>query len=203
MIKLAPATELDWQSSDQPSHRSWISLQGTVREQSLLIGDCVEQAKLIDRGRSAYRLAADGSWHRFAPIDGVGSPIASTDQPETWLIDPASSIRAAGLTERFAAEHSLKALGGLSGFLTGNENLLPEGVAAMATIGRVVWTGSANDRKLRRELRVQGWFPETVKCRSVDQDPADLFRRYRDCGDVPVTLWIGRVGKKVYAAVTQ
>ena len=203
IVKLAPATDLDCQSSDQPRHQSWISLQGSVREQSLLVGGSVEKAKLTDGGRSAYRLAADGSWQRFAPTDEVVGSVAAASQPSSWLVDPVSSVRAAGLTQRFAADYALTSLGGLSGFLTSDESELPEEVVAMAVVGRVVWKGSANERKLKRELRAHGWFPETVKCRSVDRDPAEVFRCYRDCGDVPVTLWIGRVGKKVYAAVTQ
>ncbi|KAA1261644.1 hypothetical protein LF1_41990 [Rubripirellula obstinata] len=202
IVKLAPATELDWQPSDRPSHRCWIALQGTVREQALLVGDSVKMAGLVDQQKSAFRMAADGSWHRFAPKNAIDNQVAANDHPGTWLIDPVSSVRAAGLTESFAATHSLGTLGGLSGFLTSSDDDLPDEVSAMATTGRIVWTGSANDRKLRRELRSHGWFPETVKCRGADRDPAEVFRRYRDCGDVPVTLWLGRIGKKVYAAIS-
>jgi hypothetical protein len=203
IIKLAPATVLDWQPADRPTHRCWISLQGTVREQSLLVGDAVDQAGLTGHERSAVRLAADGTWHRFAPVVLNNQSAPTSPKPQVWLIDPVSSIRAAGLTESFAAEYSLEAMGGASGFLTSDAEKLPEDVRRMATFGKVIWTGSAADRKLRRELRAHRWFPETVKCRGVDRDPAALFKRYRDGGEHPVTLWIGRIGKKVYAAITQ
>lgn len=203
IVKLAPATQLDWTPADLPTHRVWIALQGTVREQSLLVGHAVHTAGLPPGLRSAYRLSADGSWHRFvsATVDDVRLDTESS--PKQWLIDPVSSIRAAGLTKAFALVHSLALVGDASGFLTASDDCLPDDVTNMASIGRIVWTGSASDRKLRRELRARGWFPETIKCRGVEQDPAVLFRRYRDCGDTPVTLWMGRAGKKVYAAVSE
>lgn len=202
IVKLAPATELDWQPLSQPIHRCWIALQGTVREQSLLVGDSVAMAGLVDNQKSAYRVAADGTWHRFTSTEKICDHAVAEEHPRTWLIDPVSSIRAAGLTENFAVNHSLGTLGGPSGFLTSTADELPDEVQAMATTGRLIWNGPANDRKLRRELRSHGWFPETVKCRGVDRDPAEVFRRYRDCGEEPVTLWLGRIGKKVYAAIS-
>ena len=202
IVKLAPATELDWHPADRQTHRCWITLQGTVREQSLLVGDAVDQAGVTNQAQSAVRIAADGTWCRFAPTALMDQSLQSNDRVQAWLIDPVSSIRAAGLTETFATEHSLTALGGASGFLTCSADELPDEVHAMATTGKVVWTGSAEDRKLRRELRTHGWFPETIKCRNVDRDPAAMFKKCRDCGDEPVTLWVGRSGKKVYAAIT-
>jgi hypothetical protein len=203
IVKLAPATRLDWSPAEIPTHRVWIALQGTVREQSMLVGDAVQAANLPAGQRSAYRLAADGSWQRFVATADDQTDVPSIASPGQWLIDPVSSIRAAGLTQAFAQTQHLALLGDASGFLTSDRDDLPDQVTAMASVGRIVWTGSAADRKLRKELRAHGWFPETIKCRGVDHDPATLFRRYRDCGETPVTLWIGRAGKKVYAAVSR
>jgi hypothetical protein len=33
-------------------------------------------------------------------------------------------------------------------------------------------------------------------------DPAQLYKRYRACGEQPVTLWIGRDRSGVFAAIT-
>ncbi len=214
IIKLAPATpleacELKVIAQDRPMHRCWISLQGSVREQTILLGDVLAAANVSGHDRSAISMAADGTWHRYLPAH---SPAADGEElkptprvatrPQPWLIDPTSAIRAAGLTESFAAEHSLSTLGGPAGFLTSDQQDLNPEIQMMANIGRVLWIGSPQDRKLRRQFRQEGWFPQTIKCRSTGHDPAEMFRRYRDCGDQPVTLWLGRIGKKVYAAVT-
>ena len=73
----------------------------------------------------------------------------------------------------------------------------------MAVIGEVLWSGSCDDRKLRKELRRRGAYPAVIKVRGTDHDPAQLSKRYRKCGDQPVALWIGRTGSGAYAALTQ
>ena len=215
LVKLAPATELatadiDDLQATRPVHRCWIALQGNVREQTLLVGDTVDRAKVSSATRSAISMSADGTWHRFLPSNDADEPdhdnrdgkLNLAHKPLAWMIDPVSSIRAAGLTKSFANQNSLDALGGANGFLTCDHPSLPDHVSALATIGCVQWIGSADDRKLRRELRSHNWFPQTIKCRATGHDPAELFRRYRQCGDIPVTLWIGRIGRKVYAVLT-
>ncbi|QDT07251.1 hypothetical protein K227x_56770 [Rubripirellula lacrimiformis] len=239
IIKLAPvaaggpnssltATMASW-------HRSWISLSGSVREQSLICGDAIDQADLPDNGRSAYRVRHDGSWVRFvAHADEVVDLPEQTAQlwktdtnPGGYMIDPDASIRAAGLTIAYANRHGIRLLGKPSGFLTCDDPPKADesatstspppddanrdsvngaganlAVPNLAVVGQVVWSGSADDRKLRRELRSRNMYPETIKVRGTDHDPNMLSRRYRSTGDTPVTLWIGRSGGRVYAAIT-
>ena len=205
IVKLAPATQLAEAEQAEGSHRCWISLSGSVREQTLITGDAIELTGFRPASCSAISMSADGNWHRFEPrhlLTNDECRFEITGKPGRWMIDPDAAVRAALLTASFAADHRLSVLGQLSGFLTSDESELPIEVQQMAITGRVHWIGSADDRKLRRELRARDWFPQTIKCRGVSLDPAQLFRRYRDCGSTAVTLWIGKHGKRVYAAIT-
>jgi hypothetical protein len=205
VVKLAPATRIA-DTGPGAAHRCWISLQRSVREQSWLLGEAIERAGVESGSRSAVSLDATGAASWFAPSrDEISSGSGDTVvKPQSMLIDPDPSIRAAGLSETFARQHGFQHLGSPSGFLT-CENIdraRPQRVA-MAVIGNVVWTGACDDRKLRRELRLRGFYPETVKVRGTDHDPAKLVKRYRACGEQPITLWIGRAGDRVYAAFTR
>lgn len=205
VVKLAPATQLD-ELPAATTHRCWISLQGSVREQSLLVGEAIERAGLSDRSKSAIALDASGAAVRFAPNSeelDVEPGSRSASKPQTLLVDPDAAIRAAGLCESFAARHALQWLGSPAGFLTCEDADRIDQIAEMAVVGRVLWTGACDDRKLRRELRQRGFYPQTVKVRGTDHDPAKLVKRYRVCGEQPITIWIGRAGQRVYAAFTE
>ena len=67
----------------------------------------------------------------------------------------------------------------------------------------VIWSGSCDDRKLRRELRQRDFHPAVIKVRGTDHNPEQLTRKYRKCGEQPVCLWIGRGKDRVVAAITQ
>jgi hypothetical protein len=210
VVKLAPAAEIETAVLGQ-THRCWISLCGSVREQSLLCGDVIGHAGLTPDTRSAVSLTSSGSASWFAPAvdDLVNDPTASlqTDfaaEDLSVLVDPDASIRAAGLTKAFARQHGLKLLGEPAGFLTCKDPPSPKSpLGRMATVGNVIWLGPSDDRRLRREFRSRGAFPDVVKVRGTDHDPAELARRYRKCGSRPVTLWIGRTPDRVFAAMTK
>lgn len=208
IVKLAPAADVPTDSIPAP-HRVWISLAGSVREQTLVCGDAIDYVTTDCTGAGieahhAYRVSADGSHRCFGAsrhdIDhGTHANVA--DGPRSTLVDPDAAVRAAGLTESFARRHGLSMLNGPTGFLTGDDD--DAAVGEMAVVGRILWHGSADDRKLRRQLRTMNARVETVKVRGTDHDPAKLTRRYRDTGEQLVTLWIGRCGGKVFAAITQ
>ncbi len=202
VVKLAPAARVE---STYPgdTHRCWISLSGTVREQSLLVGHAVACSGRTPQARSAVRLSADGNASWFEPtLDEIGLVKAAiAGKPSALLIDPDASIRAAGLTEAYAAQNRFSVLGKPSGFLT-SDAAGPSANDDLAVVGKVIWSGACDDRKLRREFRSRGVFPASVKVRGTDHDPAVLVRRYRQCGDQPVTLWIGRTLDRVFAAIT-
>ena len=95
VVKLAPAAKLD--AADAPgSHRCWVSLGGSVREQSLLSGAAVDLTGLTAGARSAVSLATDGSASWFMPsvddLAATGPDIC--DKPLSVLVDPNASIRA-------------------------------------------------------------------------------------------------------------
>ncbi len=201
VVKLAPAATFRYCNLPS-SHRCWISLQGSVREQSLLCGRAINRASLTADGRSAVSIGADGHASWFRPVVAPTPPIIrSVDQPMQFLMDPDAAIRAANLTETFAQEFGLRFLDHAAGFLTGDETT-PQ-LESLATTGPVIWSGACDDRKLRRELRSRNIYPETIKVRGTDHDPAVLSKRYRKCGETPVILWIGRKGKRVFAAITE
>jgi hypothetical protein len=186
-------------------HRCWIALSGSVREQSLLWGSVIDRAGRVRGQRSAVVMRADESFCWFAPEEGIESatPRGCTQTPLV-LVDPSPAIRAAGLTEAFANQFELGLLSGPSGFLAAENDsaLSHSSLESLGVIGTVRWWGSCDDRKLRKAFRAMGVFPQTIKVRGTDHDPALLVKRYRQCGDQPVTLWIGRHGSRVFAAIT-
>ena len=205
VVKLAPAANIDL-ADIAGTHRCWISLGGTVREQSLLCGSATESSGLQPGVRSAVALTSDGSACWFVPgnkndLEESGADVRA--RPMGVLIDPDAAIRAAGLTEAFARQHALTILGSPSGYLTSDASPLAKSASTMAVVGDVIWSGSCDDRKLRKELRSRDVYPSVIKVRGTDHNPAVLSKRYRKCGDQPVTLWIGRTSEGVFAAITQ
>ncbi len=205
IVKLAPAAQVKDRSEilDRRNlHRLWISLGGTVREQSLLFGAAIDAAGVTPGGVSAVKMKPNGSFYTFAAENDHHENASEIAAPQTYLVDPDSAIRAAGLTETLASRYGLSVLGGPAGFLSA-ETIDTCALADLCTIGRVLWYGSADDRKIRRELRCRDFYPATIKVRGSDHDPNILTKRYRKCGARPTTMWIGRAGGTVYAAFTE
>ena len=150
VVKLAPAAQLDATISER-TQRAWTSLQGSVREQSVLYGEAMQG----DAGtRIAISLAYDGTAERFAaPL--VDQRPKRVEAPGMYLVDPDAAIRASGLTETFAVTHDLATMAGPAGFLTCDQLPTAAGLMNMAVVQRVLWKGTCDDRKLRRELRAQ------------------------------------------------
>ncbi|MEO1530203.1 MAG: class I SAM-dependent methyltransferase [Planctomycetota bacterium] len=198
LVKLAPAAEL----RDHPDHlRVWTSLSGSVREQSLATGTVAARARELHAIHAdSTRAAVVINNQAVATFDSGDHDhrCECTDRPGEFMVDPDAAIRAAGLTSAFAHHFGLRSIGEPSGFLTGDS----ANVEALATCERVLWHGSCDDRKLRRTLRELNAFPKRVKTRAVSHDANQLERRYRTCGERPMSLWIGRVGKRNYAALT-
>jgi SAM-dependent methyltransferase len=200
VVKLAPAAWFD-DHSLPASHRCWISLRGSVREQSVLCGEALTEAHVTTGTRSAVALRSDGTHRWFRPTsDSDVGAAATVDQPGRFLVDPDAAIRAAELTAAFATDFGCQLLHRPTDFLTVDE--LTADIAALAVTGEVIWSGACDDRKLRREFRGRNLYPQTIKVRGSDHDPAKLAKRYRNCGEMPITLWIGRTAKRVFAAMT-
>ena len=203
VIKLAPGTDLpDCEAEDAALHRTWISLRGSVREQSVVYGRLLDSIAPQQQlpARSAIVVHSDATYCRYIPSIPIQSSVNSQPKALGWMVDPDAAIRAAGLTETFASEFGISAIGHPSGFLTTNE--IGDQVQRLGVAEPVVWSGSADDRKIRRELRARNAYPKKIKVRGASHDPNVLTSRYRKCGDNPVSLWIGRHGKKVYAVMT-
>ncbi len=198
VVKLAPAAIVESSQLAVASHRTWISLRGSVREQSLLVGKAMELADLPPDTLSAIVVRGDATFDRFVAQED-GARVSTVDGPSQWIIDPDAAIRAGGLTDSFALRHGMNAIGAPSGFLTSSHDVSS---LAMATVGRIEWSGSSDERKLKREMRSHGVYAAVVKLRGVQRDPEKNIRATRNCGDRPVTLWMGAVGKKVYAVWT-
>lgn len=200
IVKLAPAAEIDCEGLP-PTHRTWISLKGSVREQSLLFGDVASRFANQAADRSAIMLDRAGKACRYLPSVATEPKAEIETKPAAMMVDPDAAIRASGLTDCFAREHGLSVLGLPSGFLTGSADANTDHRHAICE--EVMWTGSPDDRKLRRELRARDAYPVRIKVRGASFDPAAMQKKYRSCGDTPVTLWVGRVGKRHYAAITK
>jgi len=198
-IKLAPAAAPNIEALPA-THRCWISLTGSVREQALLCGGVLSNSELPVSGRSAAAVRSDGTAHWFiANPELVTKRAPITNRPMTWIVDPDAAIRAAGLTEAYAVTNQLSVLGRASGFLTGAN---PPACDQMGVSAEVLWSGSCDDRKIRRELRQRDLYPAVIKVRGTDHSPEKLTRKYRQCGQQPICLWIGRGKERVFAAFT-
>lgn len=205
IVKLAPAAEI---ADRAQRHRIWISLSGSVREQTLLANSSIDRASadlgltLNEAGRSAVVVNRDGRVSHFpgemANSSARASSAAWTKKPMMYMVDPDAAIRAAGLTESFAVKNGLQMLGGPAGFLTGEVSVDSD----LAICEPVIWSGACDDRKLRKTLRSMDSYPWRVKTRGVSQNPNVLEKRYRQCGQRPVTLWIGKGNKRQYAVMT-
>lgn len=199
-VKLAPAAEPEL-TDCPPTHRCWISVAGSVREQSLLSGEAMSFSGLAPQLRSAIVARSDGGFQIFAPqIPSDNGVIDSVGTPLEWLVDPDAAIRAAGLSVSFGFTHGLRPLGRPSGFFTADD---PPDVGHLAQVAKVIWAGSCDDRKLRREMRSRNVYPDVIKVRGTDHQPEVLRKKYRKCGDTPVQLWIGRGPDRVYAALAE
>ena len=205
-IKLAPAAHV--LKTPDTHHQMWISLSGSVREQSLITGAILQKFAAstgleIESGcRSAVMIKSDGQHCLYqGSVDEHAEEATGVGE---IMVDPDAAIRAAGLTEAFASDFGLQVLGGPAGFLTGTEfRANHRRLEDLGICEQVVWSGACDDRKIRRELRAQNAFPVRVKTRGVKENANQLEKKLRNCGDDPVTLWIGRRGKKQFAVFTK
>jgi hypothetical protein len=200
IVKLAPAAKVELAGLGL-THRVWISLNGSVREQSLLCGNMSAPLAASVSSRSAVVLRRDGAAASYLPQCDTTAAAQESQMPLQFMIDPDAAIRAAGLTAAFANQYQLSTLGGPAGFLTGSAaHAVPDGLAIAEP---VIWVGASDDRNLRRELRRRNCYPQRIKKRGVDLDPARLQQRLRQCGEQPASLWIGRTGNRQYAVLTK
>jgi len=193
IVKLAPAAQLDQENDSNfgqalvaENHRQWISLDGSVREQSLLCGSCIDAAGVVPGGRSAVRVWPDGRRECFAIDSGdalrlsqLDRSLASIAEVPAYLIDVDPAVRAAGLSSSIAATRGWSALGGPSGFFGSGTQPADR---SLAQVFETVWSGPADLKRIKRCVRDQGLWVESVKVRGTGQDPAAWTKTLR--GDI-------------------
>lgn len=207
LVKLAPATQLPG-TAEADIHRTWIAAGGSVREQTVIAGGVLDdpwiRAQAMVMGGSSAISIRNGVASVFAPKADVNLDVAVAEvEVGQWIVDPDTAIRAAGLTAAFATATCSQLLGGPSGFLTCDD---PAGLAPwleMMQVARVIDVVGCDDRKLRRWFRAHDGYPDVIKVRGGDMDPAVMRRHMKGCGTIPMGLWIGRQGKRTYAAITE
>lgn len=211
IVKLAPATQLP-ATQTEAAHQTWVSSGGSVREQTLLTGDVLNQPWPSDHGlrpggRSAIMLRHDGEVVFAPPRLAESFPrdrqVAAADSVRRWIIDPDAAIRAAGLTLTLAEQFSLRCLGGPAGFLTTDADELPQELRLLAVCGDVTGVLTARPRRWKEYFRDQNAHVDAVKVRGGDYDPPQIIRQLRACGDDPRSMWIVRVGSSVACVVTK
>ena len=199
IIKLAPAASIDALHASQ-NHRHWISLQGSVREQSLLCGASMDVAGLFPGGCSAVRLFRDGRRELFAATtDSRDHQTLSTTQPLSYMFDFDPAVRAAGLSAMLGSDRELACLGEASGFFT--SDTLPDN-RSMTQCFECVWTGPADVKQLRKVVGKLELSVDVVKVRGTDHDPVKLQNTLRSkLPGKSTTLLIGRSTTGIYAAL--
>ncbi len=198
IVKLAPAAEL---SDDEsvPCHRQWISYAGSVREQTVLYGDCISAAYVTTGTRSALRLLKDGRrevFQELTPHSSVES--ARAPSPRRYIIDFDPAVRAAGLSSAFAERHGLKSLGDPSGFFTTDN--VPHDSLLMQCF-ECLWFGPADQKQIRKHVLGNRLQVQVVRVRGSDHDPAKLQRQLGVCNGTAVSLLIGRNANQTYAVL--
>ena len=225
IVKLAPASQIDKIHSTR-HHRQWISFAGSVREQSLICGTCIDIAGLTRGGCSAVRLFRDGQSEVYAPLNRCesGSRLQIAAMPLRYVVDIDPAVRAAGLSASLAMDRELACLGDASGFFTTDQvpsgqvpsdrvasELIPseqvssgEGLhdRGMMQVFECFWSGPADIKQLRKAVRDLSLSVNVVKVRGTGHDPAILQStlRTKESGK-PATLLIGRSGMGVYAVL--
>ena len=195
VCKLAPATPTP--RPPVPHHAAWIARGMKVREQTLLTGDAIP-ASVKRCERSAWTIR-HGAASVFA--DDPRNDFDGASEPRAYLVDPPAAVRAAGLTEAFGAAYGLAALGGPAGFWT-TDDVTTLAERSDTQYAAVRWTGGMDDRKLRRSIRRLAVGIDNAKVRGGGESPETLVRRYAEPGAPAATLWIGVVGRRRFAAVT-
>lgn len=219
IVKLAPAAQLDQdRQSDRASvlvaenHRQWVSLDGSVREQSLLCGNCISVAGVAPGGRSAIRVWTGGRRECFAIPAAEASRLAELDRSlesvtevTPYLIDVDPAVRAAGLSSSIAAARGWASLGGPSGFF-GCDRLPAD--RTLSQVFQTIWSGPADLKRIKRWVRDNSIWVESVKVRSTGQDPVVWTKSLRsgiERTDSSVAVcFIGRLSHEVnFAAVAK
>jgi hypothetical protein len=219
IVKLAPAAPLDSEPESGAvdrlvagAHRQWISLDGSVREQALLIGECVSWAGVVVGGRSAVRVWPDGRRECFAIDAAQAARLNELDQSlemrtevPTFIIDIDPAVRAAGLSSSIALARNWATLGGPSGFLC--SDVLPPD-RTLAQVFETIWSGPPDLKRLKRHVRDRRLWVECVKVRGTGQDPQAWTRTLRSgisrdqC--TTAVLFLGRLStNQSYAALAQ
>ncbi|MGV3485279.1 MAG: hypothetical protein ACO1RT_12740 [Planctomycetaceae bacterium] len=201
LVKLAPAAVLNETVSDR-YHRQWISLAGTVREQMILGGECLDAAGLRPGTRSAVRLMKDGSQAIFkTDCRNLDQYCNSVPSPLNYIVDIDPGVRAAGLSAAFAESHNLFCLGDPSGFFTSDS--LPAASPLMQRF-ECLWSGPADKKLIRKQIASRGLRVQVAKVRGTDHDPARFLKSLNlpqaGAGQDAVVL-LGRNGNAVYAVL--
>jgi len=201
IVKFAPAAELN-PVYCKVMHRSWISFAGSVREQTLLAGECLEIANLRAGTRSAVKLFRDARPQSFV-ANAIESDFELTiaTEPMRYVIDIDPAVRAAGLSVTFAVQNGLQCLGEPSGFFT-TDSLPIE--RSMMQCFEILWSGPIDLKQIRRHCTQASLLVRTVKVRGTDHDPVAVSKFLNAKQMVTsdeATLLLGRSGKKIYAAV--
>lgn len=203
IVKLAPAAELD-EAISANFHRQWISFAGSVREQTLLAGECIDHASLQCGYRSAVRLKRDGSRQMFATTDAAHDvDVKSVGSPMRFIFDLDPAVRASGLSLAFASANNLHCLGEPSGFFTRDQ---PIGAESLMQCYEVFWTGPADMKQIRKQIKQQSIQLQSIKVRSTDHDPAAMMRKlavHPSDANLSATLLLSRTREGAYAVLAK
>ncbi len=200
IAKLAPAATLP-EPFAQRVHRQWISLDGSVREQTLLSESLASIQTLRPGTRSAVRIFRDGRVECFRPDGYLCQKVPTANEPLTYVFDVDPAIRAANLSEACAAEQGWQLLGPPSGFFTSDE--VPSRWELIQAFS-VLWSGPADTKTIKRELIRLGCRLAAVKVRGTDHDPVRLLKELSTPASTTnpaITLLIGRSNLGVYAVM--
>ena len=176
IVKLAPAAVLP-QGWEHATRREWISSHGECRQQ--LVWFCQQdqatrRATTMSGPSGSFVFEVDESTLESTHCDVGGRPDSE------WLFDLDPAVRAAGLSESFAATTSLQSIGSPAGFFSANSGAFQ--LASLAPYGKLVqcfqvqWAGKWRESLVAKALEHLGTSQLEIKVRGLDLNP-DVVRK--------------------------
>lgn len=174
-IKLAPVADIppDWRG---PAEREWVSRGGQCRQQVAWYFGNEHQAFGSEPGMRLRRATivsensgCESVWADESAI--AAATVGDASEPESFLYDFDSAVRAAGMTLWLAKSLEVQTLGGPAGFLTSEQ--LPAlrqnesfGGRLVSTF-EVLWHGAFDLHRIRDELEKRRCGTLEIKIRGV------------------------------------
>lgn len=192
-MKLAPAASIpvEW---EEACEREWISTRGECRQQVVWSGQLAEEP-----GTCAATLVNDDDPRPPVVRGRPDLPVPTTPHVGRYVFDPDPSISAARLTGVLAHTHALLALGGPTGYLTGDLPLSDPFAPAFEVLESLPF----DQKRVTQLLRQRKIGTLELKQRGTRQPLEKLARQFRSADAEHAVLLLTRLESHVIAILAR